>query len=98
MYEIGDRYYVSGLKKLSKEKFQQACCRHWDDTKFAEAANHVFSTTPENDKGLREVVCKTISQHMVLLKKPEIEALMTEFNGLVFGLLKEKAEMNGWLG
>jgi hypothetical protein len=97
MYEIGDKYYVSGLKELSKEKFQLACYWHWDDAKFAEAANHAFSTTPEDDKGLRDVVCKIISQHMVLLKKPEIEALMMEFNGLAFSLLKEKAEQSGWL-
>lgn len=33
---------------------------------------------------------------MALLDKPEIEALMTEFNGLAFGLLKEKAKAQGW--
>jgi hypothetical protein len=50
----------------------------------------------EEDKGLRDIVCKTISDHMSLLEKPEIEALMTEFNGLAFGLLKAKSKANDW--
>jgi hypothetical protein len=31
---------------------------------------------------------------MVLLKKPEIEALMREFNGLAFEVLETKAKQN----
>lgn len=97
MYEIGDKYYVSGLKDLSKSKFEIACAFHWKDPKFAQAAHHAYSTTPDHDKGLRDIVCKTISDHMILLKEPEIEALLTNFNGLAFGLLKQKSEVNGWL-
>ncbi len=97
MYEIGDKYYVSGLKQLAKRKFEAASAIYWNDPKFAEAAHHAFSTTPDHDKGLRDIVCKTISNHMSLLKKPEIEALMTNFNGLAFGVLKQKSEENGWL-
>jgi len=33
---------------------------------------------------------------MSLLEKPETEDLMTEFNGLVFGLLFDKAKQSGW--
>jgi hypothetical protein len=97
IYEIGDKYQVSGLKELSKFKFELACAKFWDDGMFAEAAHHAFSTTPEDDKGLRRIVCKTISDHMGLLKKGDVVGLMTEFNGLAFGLLMEKAEKNGWL-
>jgi hypothetical protein len=97
MYEIGDKYQISGLKDLSKFKFELACARFWDDEIFAQAAGHAFSTTPEEDGGLRRIVVKTISEHMGLLKKGEVGALMAEFNGLAFGLLMEKAEKCGWL-
>jgi hypothetical protein len=97
MYEIGDKYHVSGLKELSKFKFELACAKFWDDDAFAAAAGHAFSTTPEEDKGLRTIVCRTISEHMGLLKKREVGMLMEEVNGLAFGLLMEKAEKNGWL-
>lgn len=97
MYEIGDKYNVSGLKELSLHKFQRACGKYWNYPEFAEAANHAFSTTPDDDKGLRDIVCTTISEHMVLMKEPEVEALLTEFNGLAFGLLKKKAAQHNWL-
>jgi hypothetical protein len=92
MYEMADKYDISGLKQLCIEKYKQTCIVFWDDLKFAESAYHVYSTTPTRDKGLRNIVCKIISLHMQLLKKPEIEDLMNEFNGLAFGLLFDKAE------
>jgi hypothetical protein len=97
MYETGDKYQVSGLKELSKFKFELACAKFWDDAIFAEAARCAFETTPEEDRGIRSIVCKTLSEHMGLLKKKDVVGLMTEFNGLAFGLLMEKAEKNGWL-
>lgn len=96
MYEMAEKYEISGLKSLCIEKYTRACAKFWDDVKFAESAYHAFSTTPTRDKGLRNVVCKTISKHMELLEKPEIEDLMNEFNGLAFGLLFDKAKQAGW--
>lgn len=55
-----------------------------------------FETTPDNDKGLRDLVVKTISDHMELLEKPEMDELMLEFNGLAYGLLKSKSKDKGW--
>ncbi|KAI4666975.1 uncharacterized protein J4E79_001656 [Alternaria viburni] len=88
IYEIADKYEVKGLKDLAREKFKRSCEQFWDNDVFAVAAHHVFSTTPDSDKGLRDLVSLTISKHMCLMDKPEIEALLTEFNGLAFGLLK----------
>ena len=88
IYEIAEKYEVKGLKDLAREKFKRSCEQFWDNDVFAVAAHHVFSTTPDSDKGLRDLVSLTISKHMCLMDKPEIEALLTEFNGLAFGLLK----------
>ncbi|KAF2807560.1 uncharacterized protein BDZ99DRAFT_447950 [Mytilinidion resinicola] len=95
MYEIGEKYDVIGLKDLSQEKFSRTCGLFWNDPKFPVAAHHAFSTTPDHDKGLRDLVFKTLSDHLELIDKPEIEAVLTEFNGLAFGLLKEKKQQ-GW--
>lgn len=96
MYEIADKYDVTGLKTLSKEKFRWACMKFWDHPEFAQAAYHAYTTTPDGDKGLRGVVSKTLSDHMSLLLKPEVERLMVEFNRLSFDLLMAKAEQAGW--
>lgn len=97
LYGVADKYDVTGLKELCKVKFDLACRRYWNDPTFPTAAYHVFSTTPEKDKRLRDVVCKTISKNMSLLKDPAIETLMKEVNGLAFGLLMEKAEEHEWM-
>jgi len=90
MYGIADKYGVLGLKDLSQEKFRRACRSFWNDANFATAAHDAFLTTLDEDKGLRDIVSQIISDHMELLQKPEIEVLFVTFNGLAYGLLKEK--------
>jgi hypothetical protein len=97
MFEIADKYDVIGLKQLAREKFLRAAAVFWNSDEFAPAAHYVFSTTPETDKGLRDIVSKLVSQHMSLLNKPEVEALLTEFNGLALSLLKMRARDLGWI-
>jgi hypothetical protein len=96
MYAIADKYQIAGLKALVTEKFRSACEHHWDKQAFSAAAHIVYESTLGVDKGLRNIVAQTISSNMSLLKKPEIEALMTECNGLAFGILKEKALQYRW--
>ncbi|KAF2134918.1 hypothetical protein P153DRAFT_279961, partial [Dothidotthia symphoricarpi CBS 119687] len=96
MYEFADKYDVSGLKELAREKFSSACLRYWDSDYFAPAAHHAFSTTPEEDKGLRDIVISTVSNHMDVLNKPAMEAVLNEFNALSVGLLKMHAKDLGW--
>jgi hypothetical protein len=96
MYEIADKYDVVGLKDLVIEKFYRACHHFWNDAKFSIAAHHVFSTTPDHDKGLRKIVSKTISENMELVDVPAVKVLMTEFNGLALGILEEKIKEHGW--
>jgi len=49
-----------------------------------------------DDKGLKDIVSDTISEHMELIHKPAIETLMTEFSSLCLGILKKKAVEHGW--
>jgi hypothetical protein len=97
MYEIGDKYDVLGLKQLALAKFSLACEKYWESQQFAPAAHYVFSTTPESDKGLRDIVAKTIADHMKTLNSPAVEALLNEFNGLAMGVLKIRAKDLGWI-
>lgn len=96
MYAIGDKYIVDGLKELARGKFARCCNLHWDSEYFATAAHYAFSSTVDNDRGLRDLVIKTMGDHINLLNKPEIEALLYEFNDLAVGLLKKNAKAIGW--
>lgn len=97
MYELADKYDVTGLKELAGEKFLRGCTVYWDDEQFAPAARFAFNTTPDEDRGLRDVITNIIAQHMTLLNKPDVAALLDEFNGLASGLLKKRARDLGWI-
>ena len=95
MYEIREQFIVQGLKQLAKEKFRVACDEFWRTSAFPQAAHHAFSSTITEDNGLRGIICKIISNHIELIKSKAIAALMMEFNGLAYGLLREKVDQ-GW--
>jgi hypothetical protein len=95
MYQLADKYDVVGLKDLVQEKFKRSCANSWDEEAFAVAATHAFTTTIAKDKGLGDIVTSAISAHMGLIQKPEVQALMTEFNGLALGILLKRAAEHG---
>jgi hypothetical protein len=93
MYEIADKYDVVGLKDLVIEKFKRSCQNFWNEATFAAAAHHAFMTTPEQDKGLRNIVADTIAAHpKQLVSKPGIKSLLTEFGGLAYDLYKRRVD------
>jgi hypothetical protein len=92
LYEVGDIYDVPGLKGLSRQKFVRACAKYSDDDSLATAAEYVFNTSTEDDKGLREVVSRLISEHLELLDGPVIKSLFSWFNGLALDLLNARAK------
>lgn len=96
MYEIADKYDVVGLKELVQEKFKMSSAVLWNHETFPVAANYAFSTTMAEDKGLRDIVSATISEHMELLQKAEIQVMLDEHNGLAKGILLRKADEHGW--
>ncbi|KAF3011202.1 hypothetical protein E8E13_011609 [Curvularia kusanoi] len=96
MYEIGDKYEVAGLRDIAKDKFNVSCKHFWNTTSFGLAAKHVFSTTVEDDKGLRDIVSATISDHIELVNDPEVDKVMIEHNGLAVGVLQAKIKEGGW--
>jgi hypothetical protein len=97
MYEIADKYDVVGLKELAREKFLRACAVYWDDEHFAPAAYYAFSTTMDDDMSLRDIVGKVISEHILMLNKPAVLALLHEFHGLAVSILTLRATDLGWI-
>lgn len=96
LYELGDKYDVVGLKDIAKEKFDRACKHFWNTPTFAAAAHHAFSTTVEEDKGLRDIVSATISERIELVNDPGVSVLLTQFNGLALSILQAKIKELGW--
>ncbi|KAI4634196.1 uncharacterized protein J4E87_001367 [Alternaria ethzedia] len=90
MYAIADKYDVTGLKELACKSFRRACGYFWNYTHFAIAVDHVFSSTVSEDTDLRSIIIQTISTHMAIVKKPEIQALVLKHGDLAIGILLRK--------
>lgn len=93
---MANKYEVVGLKELTKEKFNKSCSHFWNTSDFHIAANYTFSTTPEGDGGLRDLINQSIAKHMELAQGAAIRKLLTQFNGLALGILNAKSEELGW--
>jgi hypothetical protein len=96
VYDLGEKFKVAGLKDLARKKFEMWCSKYWEEEDFATAAHLVFSNTGQDNAGLREVVAKVVSDHISLLNKPTIEALMDHPNGLGGALVRIRARELGW--
>lgn len=88
VYEVAEKYMVKGLKAKAILKFRDACRVFWNSPSFAEAARHVYSSTPDSDTGLRETVKKCISLHPELHDKPEIIDFLLEYSECAVDLLR----------
>lgn len=93
IYALAEKYGIPGLKELALEKFSAAAdyisSRDYDE--FALATSVIYSSTIEGDKGLRDVVVKTILANKSLLKHPAMEVTLTQINGLCYELLVKKS-------
>jgi hypothetical protein len=56
MYALGDKYQVEGLGQLAKDKFESCLRHHACSADFATAIQIAYSSTPESNRGLRDVV------------------------------------------
>lgn len=60
VYGLADKYFVKGLKENVSGKFDGCVWNMFAGDEFFEAVEVVFTTTPETDKGLRDMVIQRI--------------------------------------
>ncbi|KAJ4299737.1 hypothetical protein N0V90_004983 [Kalmusia sp. IMI 367209] len=89
VYEIGDKYAVSGLKELAHEKFSRACFQYWMSDEFVVAAQYVYTILPDHDVGLQNTVRDTIAAHRSLVFKASVDEMLAEIPGLARDILKK---------
>ena len=90
MYALGDKYQVEGLCTLATSKFSASLSRHWNSTDFITAVQTVYSSTPDSNRGMRDVVAQAFQNHFGtdITKNPLIEAKLHTIDELSFELLK----------
>ncbi|KAH7468414.1 hypothetical protein FOMA001_g15667 [Fusarium oxysporum f. sp. matthiolae] len=94
VYALGEKYRIEGLKKAAKGKFEseiQSGNVGIDD--FAEAAEEVYTSTVNEDRGLRDVVVKMIEQDILLLDHVVVREVMRATDFALDVLLYMSQEM-----
>lgn len=78
VYTLGHMYDVASLRERAMQKFAEISKDRCHSAKFPIAVFEIYTTTPETDRGLRDVVVGTILQHNALLDIPELQTVMQD--------------------
>jgi hypothetical protein len=90
MYALGDKYQVDGLSQLAREKFESCLHHHAHSEDFVTAVQLVYSSTPDTNRGLRDVVLSAFRTqfNVDITKMPGAEDKLDTIDELSFLLIK----------
>jgi hypothetical protein len=89
VYALGEKYEVAAMKEVSLLKFVEKAESFWSSKDFRNAVKIVFTTTADQDRDLRDLVARILSQHRrELAPDPAVEATVRQVDGLAYRLWK----------
>lgn len=88
VYALAEKYGIPGLKNLAKHKFERQMACYYDSPEFADAVEEVYSSTIDNDRGLRDVVLQAFRSHPQLASTQDVFAVIKRTPALAFELWK----------
>ncbi|KAH7081155.1 hypothetical protein BKA63DRAFT_405086 [Paraphoma chrysanthemicola] len=91
VYAIADKYFIKGLKGAAREKFEKSVRDAFASKHFYDEVDIVFSTTPDNDASLRDLVAERIMEEKIkygLGKNDDLDAALKEILGLAFRVMQ----------
>ncbi|KAL9023299.1 MAG: hypothetical protein Q9196_007287, partial [Gyalolechia fulgens] len=71
MYIVGDRFDVSNLKELAREKFAAAVVEGWSGDGLPDIVRTIYDNTLSTDRGLRDCLMSTLQKHKMALRDNE---------------------------
>ena len=94
VYAIAEKYDIPELKELAKRKFQTLASSKWPHDDFYAVTEAVFSTTPDGDMGLRQVVLDVCERHFQeILKDRDTRASFLENKAITAVVLDASVRM-----
>lgn len=89
VYAMADKYGVLELKELAKRKFTACADCDWPTENLAEILRAVYGSTPESDRGLRDVVARLCSNRLHdLIHLASFTAVLVEEGALCLDVLR----------
>ena len=92
VYALVDKYNIPGLIELAKIKFKTCMTRKVKITRFAEIIDSVFSSTPETDPGLRDIIISkaaNTSTPTQILREGPLASVIRDHSTFGLGLLRK---------
>ncbi|PVI05415.1 hypothetical protein DM02DRAFT_498558, partial [Periconia macrospinosa] len=88
VYAIAEKYHIQGLKFVAIENFRLATLDVIVNKEFCNAIDVVYTTTPDSDRGLRDLVVKRIRNIVERIGFPEeVESLCKEIPELAVDVM-----------
>ncbi|KAF5709420.1 speckle-type POZ [Fusarium mundagurra] len=75
VYALGEKYGIPGLKTIALSKFETLAKAYAQTEDFRLAVHEVYTSTIDQDRGLRDVVVSTVEENLVLLNNQNFEDL-----------------------
>ncbi|RYP71327.1 hypothetical protein DL771_004904 [Monosporascus sp. 5C6A] len=72
VYSLADKYIIPSLKSQAREKFETAISTGWAMDDFPLAIAEVYNSTPDSDRGLRDLTVKIARTNINALLKTEL--------------------------
>lgn len=90
MYALADKYFVKDLAVCARDKFINSLADHWDSEDFIAAVQIVYRSTPDENRGLRDLVLHAFQNHFKVdvTKIPGAEEKLATIDELSFLLMK----------
>jgi hypothetical protein len=88
VYAIADKYFIQGLKVLSKKKFRKSLELRKDSKTISNAVRIVYTSTPDADRGLRSVITDIVKEcGNSLLENEDFKTMLTAVPEFALDLL-----------
>jgi hypothetical protein len=87
VYALAEKYLIRGLKAVALRKFKAAAAVCSDVDDFLQATLEVYTSTIEDERGLRDVVVETLFKNSEWLDKEKVRAVIKELGALTYDLV-----------
>lgn len=64
VYAIAEKYEILPLKELARERFATCAENNWSCEEFPAILREVVESTPNTDRGLRDIVSQLVAEHI----------------------------------
>ncbi|EME84695.1 uncharacterized protein MYCFIDRAFT_210949 [Pseudocercospora fijiensis CIRAD86] len=88
VYALAEKYDIPSLKYLSKRKFEMAAACYYDAPELADAIEYVYTSTIDQDRGLRDVILQLFRSHPQLANTQDIFSVIKDTPSLALDLWK----------